>query len=424
MARKDKTWPVAVIGAGAAGLAAAISAGSLLQESGGSVLLLEKLDRVGKKILATGNGRCNLSHEPLDLAAYHGRDPAFCQPALARYDLDSTKKWFEQLGLQLRLDPDGRIFPYSYQATAVLDLLRHALTCLPVNLQAESAVTSLKKTGQGDFSLQCAGGKNYRASQVIVATGGQAAPAFGCSGDGYGLFLDFGHRLIAPVPALVQLLADKQAVRPWTGIRVQAGAALYQHGQLLRQEEGEVLFTEYGLSGPPILQLSRQVATRDLAGLVLQIDFLPKIGLDELQDWLRARCSPAKGLANEHLLTGLVHKKIGQGLLRQLSPAPLTTPAAQNSKGLLVDLAGLLKQWPVKITGTRGWNQAQVTAGGLATADFWPDTLQSKKAAGLFAAGELLDIDGDCGGFNLQWAWSSGRLAGQMSAQAWLMQER
>ncbi len=421
MGQTGKTWPVAVIGAGAAGLAAAISAGRQLKKTGGSVLLLEKLDRVGKKILATGNGRCNLSHDPLTLADYHGQEPAFCLPALSKYDLAGTKDWFNQLGLMLRTDPDGRVFPYSYQATAVLDLLRHALTTLPITLMTNQAAKQLNKSRQGDFYIGTAS-DTFQASQVILASGGLAAPAFGCTGDGYKLAASCGHQLVQPYPALVQLLADKKAVRPWIGIRVEGTASLWAGARLLRQETGEILFADYGLSGPAILQLSRQLAGRDPSGLELALDFLPQISQDQLLTWLINRCEQQQSLTGEHLLTGLLQKKIGQALLRQASSLPLASPVTNYSKAELIRLAGLVKHWPIKITGSRDWRQAQVTAGGLATAEFCRETMQSKKTAGLYAAGELLDIDGDCGGFNLQWAWSSGRLAGKMAALAWLGQ--
>jgi hypothetical protein len=439
---KEARCAIAVVGGGAAGLAAAIMAGRLLQGRiscaadwlqqpaeardwlQAPVVILERQDRIGKKILATGNGRCNLSHQPLDYTPYHGNDPAFAESALSHYDVTTTLDWFAGIGLYHRIDPDGRIFPYSYQASAVLDLLRRAADRLPIAMRTGCRITGLRKSQPDGFVLTTADGQKIAAARVIIATGGMAEPAFGCEGDGYALLAGLGHRLIEPHPALVQICTAREAVRGFSGIRVEGRATLTCRGKQLRQEDGEILFTDYGLSGPPILQLSRAVHHALLPGqpdtLRLHIDFLPGLTAGSIREWLVRRREMDPQLPLQQLLTGLLHKKIGLALVKQSCGLPLTEPVSRLQDSALPDLIESIKDWQVTVTGTRDWTQAQVTAGGIATGDFDAGTMMSRKAPGLFAAGEVLDIDGDCGGYNLQWAWSSGLLAGERAARSWI----
>ncbi|MDW7657492.1 MAG: NAD(P)/FAD-dependent oxidoreductase [Bacillota bacterium] len=422
---------IAIVGGGAAGMVAAIMAAHLLRQPAGvrdwslaPVVLLERQDRIGKKLLATGNGRCNLSHQPLDYTPYHGNDPTFIDPTLSRYDVDATLDWFAGIGLYHRTDPDGRVFPYSYQASAVLDLLRREAERLPISVQTNCRVISMRISRPDCFILTTSDGQKIAASRVIIATGGMAAPAFGCEGDGYALLAGLGHRLIEPHPALVQICTAKEAVRGFSGIRIDGRVSLTCRGKILRQEDGEILFTDYGLSGPPILQLSRAVHHALLPdqpdALRLQIDFLPGLTADNLKVWLIRRRDMDPQLPLQQFLTGLLHKKIGLSLVKQACRLPLTEPVSRLQDSAILELIDLIKNWQVTVTGTRNWTQAQVTAGGIATGDFDPRTLMSQKAPGLFAAGEVLDVDGDCGGYNLQWAWSSGLLAGEQAARSWI----
>ncbi|NLO36198.1 MAG: aminoacetone oxidase family FAD-binding enzyme [Clostridiaceae bacterium] len=442
-AEQVPTCAVAIVGGGAAGLACAIAAGRIWAEQQAlapallgkpaeerpagqlPVVLLEKQDRLGRKLLATGNGRCNLSHQPLDRAAYHGTDPAFADAALNRFGANETLDWFRQLGLLCRTDPDGRVFPYSYQASAVLDLLRLELDRLPVAVLTRWRAAAIQPDGKSGLTVISEADDRLSAGQVVLATGGLAAPAFGCQGDGYTLLGALGHRLIEPKPAIVQLTTPREAVRAWTGIKVEGRATLRRGSAILRQEDGEILFTEYGVSGPPILQLAglvNQHSARSGRPLQLEIDFLPLLAEAAVTGFLAARLARNGQLPLKSLLTGLVHKRIGQSLARQVSGLSLDAPCASLDMLQLQQLAWQLKRWPVPVTGTRDWTQAQVTAGGLQTADFDPDTLASRRVPGLYAAGEVLDIDGDCGGYNLQWAWSSGRQAGEAAARASLGQ--
>lgn len=431
-----QTCDIAVIGGGAAGMMAAIAAAS--QGHRPDVAILEGQERLGRKLLATGNGRCNLGHREWTPDNYHGRHPLFALEALRQLNVDDTLGLFRQLGLLCRIDGDGRIFPYSLQASAVLDIFRLRLDRLGVRVLAPFKVEKLApRNVQGKpagFQLVSADGRSMAAGCVIVATGGLAAPSFGCDGSGYSLMKRLGHNLVAPFPAIVQICTVPSLVRPLAGIKCDGRVSVQVDGQVRRTETGEILFTEYGLSGPPVLQLSRIVGeclpdlpvlpdrhrshnrTASPPAVLMLIDFLPEMTDDDVTNWLEERCQADPECPLPDFLTGLVHKKLGQAILKQAIGRSLNGDCRSLSGQDLVQTSRHLKHWAVQALGTRGWSQAQVTAGGLDSTQFHADTLESRLIPGLYAAGEILDIDGDCGGFNLQWAWSSGWLAGCKAA--------
>lgn len=419
---------VAVVGGGAAGLMAAITAAQTWQDNVGAqrpesgrvpVLLIEKMDRVGKKLLTTGNGRCNLSNLNLSIDHYHGQDPSFAAGVLAQYTVSQTIGLFRCLGLLCRQEED-RIYPYSLQASAVLDILRLAAERLGVMMATGHAVRTLAHAGrQTGYRLTVDDGRVILADRVIIATGGLAAPGLGCDGSGYELMTAFGHRRTAVFPGLVQVRTVTGLVQGLAGIKTEGTATVKVGRKKIRTAQGEILFTAYGLSGPPLLDLSRHVtmALQDDPDATVDIvlDLLPGLSFEELTGWLAERRRIDENLALSEYLTGLVNKKLGQAILKQCLGQKLTlaAPASALNSQDLSRLAGLLKALTIRAVGTRDWTQAQVTAGGLETAGFNPNTLESRLAEGLYAAGEILDIDGDCGGFNLQWAWSSGQAAGR-----------
>lgn len=419
-------FDVAVIGGGAAGLMAAIAAAMTEQAQRriGKVVILEAQERVGRKLLATGNGRCNLSHAAWTPEHYHGRESRFALGALNRLDVAQTLDVFRQMGLLCRVEEDGRIFPYSLQASSVLDILRLRLERLGVLTCTSFKVDKLVPPAHGStgFRLQAMDGRSIQARSVVVATGGLAAPTFGCDGSGYRLMARLGHRLIEPFPAIVQICTPQAFVRPLAGIKCDGVASVVADNKALRTEKGEILFTDYGLSGPPILQLSRLVGAYhrsqyDVPDILIQIDFLPELSLADTGNWLAERSLADPDCPLPEFLTGLIHKKLGQALLKQAIGRPLNGPCSTLTAAERKSLVQLLKAWTVPATGTRDWSQAQVTAGGLDVSQFQPGTMESRLVPGLYAAGEILDIDGDCGGFNLQWAWSSGWLAGRRSSE-------
>lgn len=413
-------YPVAVIGGGASGMAAAIEAAGILGP--GKVLLLERGARAGRKLLATGNGRCNLTNRFADVSRYHGADPGFAGLALKRFPVEANLQFFERLGLLAVEEEEGKFYPMPLQAAAVLDVLRLALDEGGVNLLTGIDVQAVRP-GKGGFSIICGadGGEPvFRARKVIIACGGEASPGLGGWSGGYSLLAGFGHRITPRLPAIVQLKADVKGVKGLSGSKFDARVTLLSGRKPVRAERGELLFTDYGVSGPPIMQLSGGAVQLMDEGkpASLSVDFLPDWDEEQLRSQLFRRKKLLRGRKLEDFMTGFVPKRLGQMVLKAAGAAPLSREAGTLDSGEIAASASLLKGFPLRLTGDNGMKNAQVTQGGAATAGFNPGSMESRLVEGLYACGEVLDIDGDCGGFNLQWAWSSGRLAGISAAKA------
>lgn len=399
---------IAIIGGGAAGLAAAITAARL----GAQVTIYERGARVGRKLLATGNGRCNLTNRQAEVSHYHGQAPEFVRAALERYPVEETLDFFDSLGVLSVEEDGGKCYPRSLQAAAVLDALRLECERLGVETICDCEITRIQPLKGGGFTLRTADGTYYAQSVIVAAGGAASAPLGGCEA-GYQLLEALGHRRTALRPAIVQLKCDTKATKALNGIKIQAVVTLRQGESILAQESGELLFTEYGLSGPPIMQLST-IATRHLGGkqkLTLAIDTIPEMTEEALTALLHRRVQQRPQMLLENFTVGLLNKRLGQITLKACGVAPLSRTADSLTDAELAGYAALLKDWRVDLYDTNGLRQAQVTAGGIVTADFDSHTMASRLVPGLYACGEVLDIDGDCGGYNLQWAWSSGRLA-------------
>jgi predicted Rossmann fold flavoprotein len=384
---------ILIIGGGAAGMMAALTASEQAEHH---VILAERQSRMGRKLLATGNGRCNLSNRNLDLSHYHGEQPEFCRPALEAFGVEEALEYFRSLGLLTVTEPSGRVYPYSDSANSVADVLR-----LPLEQRENVEIL----TGREILSLQRKKGKfladGIEADKVIVCCGGMAGSKLGGTELGYKLLSSFGHSRTKLYPSLVQLRTDTRWVRSLKGVRAEAQVRLNGQCRL-----GEVQFTDYGISGPVIFELSRGLSEGTLI-----LDFLPHVSAEELKALLQARCRAMPALKGEDLLTGMLHNRLGRTLLR-VCGLSLETPCGE--LGELDSLVQTVKHFVLPVTGNMGMEQAQVTAGGIRTTEFNAHTLESRLCPGLYAAGEVLDIDGDCGGYNLQWAWSSGRLAGML----------
>ena len=397
-----------VVGGGAAGLAAAVF---LTREKPACrVLVLEKNPRVGKKLMATGNGTCNLTNIHADATCYHGA-PALAERALKALTIPQTLDFFTAIGVDCVTRPDGKVYPASEQAGAVLDALRLTAEAQGVTLLCEKKAESIQKTKNG-WSVS-ADGEIYTAPYVLITVGGAAAPALGGAADGYRLLTDHGCRKTPLFPSIVQLRTATDYVRAVKGIRVDAALRLCLNGREVAAQTGEVLFTDYGLSGPAVMYASRPAADweRQKKGeLTAHLDLLPDWSLPDLTARVAAR-GRLPGRTLEDLLTGLVHKRVGQTVLRVAGVLPLTRPADSLTQQEAARIAATLKDWTISVTGTQGFGGAQVTAGGIAAAEVDPATMAVKRLPGVYAAGEVLDVDGDCGGFNLQFAWSSAYVA-------------
>ncbi len=400
------TCDIAIIGGGASGLAAAVFC-ARERGTGAGILLLEKQPRVGKKLLATGSGTCNLTNRNAAPDNYHGDGAAtFVTPALTAFSPEACLAFFRSIGVLCAPREEGREYPLCQQAGAVLDCLRLELSRLGVTERCDAAVTAIAPKNDG-FVLTLSGGEALTAHRVIVATGGAASPSLGGSAEGYTLATALGHRKTPLFPSIVQVRTDTTFVRAMKGLRTDATVTFCLNGQLLCSHTDELLFTEYGISGPAVMQISRAVGDwerRKSGTMTAVLDLLPTVDEPSLLSLLAER--RALGRTAADFLTGVLNKRIGQTVCRAAGLS-LEQPTDSLSATTLRKLADTVKRFSLPVIGTQGFGGAQVTAGGIATADVDPRTLMSRRIPGLYLIGEVLDVDGDCGGFNLQWAWAS-----------------
>ncbi|WP_105615929.1 BaiN/RdsA family NAD(P)/FAD-dependent oxidoreductase [Vallitalea okinawensis] len=403
---------VIVVGGGASGLMAAIIAA----REGASVVLLEKLSRVGKKILATGNGRCNISNRFADSQYYHGKNKKFILSAFNQFTVDKTINFFEEIGVHIKEESSGKLYPYSDQASSVLDLLRYELGRLQIEEICDAEVTKINRNKKG-FKISTKDNKTFYSDKVIVAVGGKAAPNLGTNG-AYDLVERLGHHKTNIFPALVQIRLEADFLKALKGVKLIGCCRVLSNGKCLREEQGEILFTDYGISGPPILQLSRKVGESidKKESTHLSVDMIPEYTHEELRDLLLFRYHNMPNKTVEESLQGLMNKRLCRVLVK-VANIDLQKKCSELSKKERERLIKVIKELTLKATGTQSWMNAQVTAGGILTNEVNPSTLESKYVKGLYLTGEILDIDGDCGGFNLQWAWSSGYVAGLNAAR-------
>lgn len=398
-----------IIGGGAAGLTAAVLLGRGAEHGKPlSVLLLEKQPRVGKKLLATGNGTCNISNANATPDRYHG-DRNLANAVIRQFSPADTVAFFGSIGVTCVKREDGKYYPRSEQAASVLDQLRIEMAVYGVEEHCNTAVTAITKD-KSVFRVETENG-TFFAKTVLVATGGAAAPTLGGNVDGYALLTALGHTRTPLFPSIVQLKTDVTFVRAMKGLRID-GTVTLKTAKQSRSDTGEILFTDYGLSGPAVMQVSRIAGDweRQKKGVcTAHLDLFPDMSEQDLVTILTKR-QALKDRTLENYLTGLLNKRIGQTVLRAAGFA-LTASADSLTHADIVRLAKLLKNWEFPVTGTKGFAGAQVTAGGITAKEFDENTMQSCFAPGVFAAGEVLDVDGDCGGFNLQFAFASAAVA-------------
>ena len=394
---------VGIIGAGASGMAAALAAA---ENPKVSVILMERQARVGRKLQATGNGRCNLSNINAARGGYNGTHPEFVQPAIGAFDPTATLSWFADLGLYTVTEESGKVYPYSDQANSVVDVLRLHLHKPNITLKLGFDVEKVQKTAEG-FAVT-GSEETVNCHKLIVACGGLAGSKLGGTMSGYKLLAKLGHKSTRLRPSLVQIKADWSGCAALKGVRANCHIQILKDGELFRQSTGELQLTEMGISGPVVFEISRDVCY-GAGNWTARIDFLPAWTGEKLFAELQKRRET--DLPMEELLTGILHNRLGR---------VLTKTAGIRGKALARELSNAeaeavceaVKHLEIPLTEPLGMDSAQVTAGGVLTDQFCENTMESRLISGLYACGEVLDIDGDCGGYNLQWAWSSGRCAG------------
>jgi len=397
----DKSYDIAVIGGGAAGLAAAIAAKR--QRGDLSVAVIEREDRVGKKLLRTGNGRCNITNKYVCEDRYHGADPEFVEAAFDRFPVATTERFFTSIGVMMEYVADGRAYPTSHQASSVVDALRFAANDLAVETVCDFEVQSIRPKGEG-FVIE--GKERLFAKRVIVAVGSSA----GLRRAATPLLEKMGYKSVDIKPAIVAIKTDPFFVRQLKGIKFDGEISAVKDSVRLATSAGEILFAEDGVSGPPALNIARLISHKKADQVSL--DIFPAFSFKELVKLLQSRRVLLGSRNMDEFFTGMVNKRLGQ-IIVKYSGLSLSDRVADLSDDKLEVLAWALKDFRIKATGTQPLAAAQVAAGGIATSEFSPFTMESKRHKGLYAVGEVLDIDGDCGGFNLQWAWSSGLLAAE-----------
>ncbi len=409
---QKNNYNVVVIGAGASGIMAAISA----SRQGGKVLLLEHLERVGKKILATGNGKCNYTNSQQGILFYRGNDPAFVVPVFKQFSTDDTVEFFKELGIYPKIK-NGYFYPYSEQASAVVEVLELGLREHKIYVMTGCELLQIKTVKNG-FKLQTTKGV-FDTKSCVFATGLLAGKKCGCDGSAFPYLEALGHQFIDIVPALVQMKSDNSFLKNLAGIRAEIGLKMYVNDILAGEDKGELLHIDGGISGIVAFQLSRYASKALLKNekVMAVIDYCPNMTPEELYSLLIERFHMnGKDKNALEAMIGFMNYKLALAFFKDIH-LDHNIKAKDVSKEHLCRLAQMMKETKINITGTKGYEDAQVCAGGLDTTMFHNESLQSKVVPGLFACGELLDIDGMCGGYNLQWAWSSGYVAGKWAGE-------
>lgn len=398
---------VAIIGGGASGLVCAIEAA----RRGHQVSVFEKNTKLGRKILATGNGKCNISNKTITLSSYHGEQIHRIKEVLKRFDAVTCKTFFAHLGLEIQEGEQGRLYPLSHQASSVVDLLLHEARMLGVTFHLQSEVTHIANH-EGGFHVHV-NAYTHIFDACVIATGSPAWKSLGSSESGYTFAKAFGHRINEPFASLVQCVSDDERLALATGVKCDAMVQLFINQQKVQEAKGDVLFTAYGLSGLAILELSRKasLAFKEHQNVHVVLDMFPSLTKEALQALLQKRLSYAKGKALSLWLEGIIPKKLALLIIHREALLHVKDAASLNAKELK-KIVFALKAFRVNLVATKGFESAEVCAGGVVLDEIDTHTLMSLKCKNLHFCGEVLDVDGDCGGFNLHFAWASGYCVG------------
>lgn len=402
---------VLIIGAGMAGLISGIQ----LAKNNHKVTIFERNNKIGKKLLVTGNGRCNLTNKHVSKEHYHSESLNVFEPVYNQFNIEDSKELLESLGLNLVELDEGKFYPMSLQAKSVITSLLLECDRLGIDIVYNARITRVEA---GSKYKIVAEDKTYYGTQLIIATGGKSYADSGSSGDGYKLGKNFGHSLIETFPSIVQLQTKGKYNKALKGLKMYCEGTLYELNNkvstTIRVERGEVLFTDYGLSGPVILQLSTMVEPRLSNGVELHIalDFMPNMKTEELDEFLMKRLHKLSYRKVSDCLNGFINQRLIVPILKR-SEIELEKKSGDVSKVERTRLVNAIKCFDERIDSTYLWNQAQVTKGGINCLEINEGSLESKIQENLYFVGEVLDLDGDCGGYNLQWAISSGAVVAE-----------
>jgi len=401
---------IAVIGGGASGLMAAITA----KKSGKEVIILERKDRILKKVLITGNGRCNITNVNANISNYFGKNISSVENILNRFTPQDTMDFFNELGIICNEENRGKVYPLSGQASSVVDALRFEAERLGIKIETEFYVRKIEKDGF-KFRIYSEDRKKIEAGRVILAAGGQSYPELGSNGSGFELAKELGHSVTRLSPSIVQLKTEKNQVKGLQGIKTDVAVTAYGDNKKICTYDGELLFTDYGISGNVVFNISFVMPL--YKNVEFEIDFMEKFDYNELYEMLKERKKMMSHLTMENYFNGMINKKLGQFLSKVSGIEKLSKPVKDLNDSDIRKLCTVLKKYRVKILETTGFKNAQVTAGGVLLDEVNIETLESKIVKGLYFSGEVLDVYGECGGFNLQWAWASGYIAGENAAK-------
>jgi predicted Rossmann fold flavoprotein len=398
---------IAVIGAGASGIIAALFAA----KKGNEVTLFEKQNKIGRKILSTGNGRCNISNKNIDISHYHGHNPNFILNVFSKFTPQETIDFFESLGLPIIEENEGRLFPASMQASNVVDILNYKLNKKMVEITLNRKIEKIIYA-KNKFKIVTAGKEENIFDSVILSAGSCAYPELGASNIGYELAGAFGHKIYDPFPAILPINIPLKLLHTLEGIKWNCGARAELNGKTISESAGEILFTKYGISGPAALNISRNVNQHILEKKIPQIiiDFFPELTLEILTEKIKNLwVDPDMNVSFS--LTGIIKKRIPEVLLQiaDIDPYKQIKNLSEQEK---LNIITNFKNLKLNPGNPRSFKEAVVAAGGVDVDEINPATMESRIIKNLYMTGELLDIDGDSGGYNLQFAWSTGALAG------------
>ena len=409
---------ILVAGGGAAGIMAALTA---TENGKGKIFIIEKMGQLGKKILATGNGKCNYTNYYQAKECYRGNDVSFAWKALQKFGYKETISLFKSYGI-IPYDRDGYVYPLPGQASCVRDILERELKSTKVVINKEEKITDVsihRKNGRQDGFIVVTGNNKYFTQKLIIATGGKAGAVHGSDGSGYSLAKSLGHSVITPFAALTSCIICGKYTKDWAGVRTKGTVRAYNSkGKLLCENTGELQFVAQGISGIPVFQVSRYISEEIVKGRkpYLTIDIMPLYSEEEIIASLL--CRKKKNGSIGDIFTGMLHNKLAAALLK-FCDISIKRQAAGLTKDEASHIAAVMKNWRLEVKDTGGFEKAQVTGGGIPASEINAETMESKICPGLYFAGEVIDVDGICGRYNLQWAWTSGYIAGNAAGRCY-----